>query len=573
MTTNIESKNIFKSKTYIEDNYIKYLSEDTILFNGKVSKKYNRANSYQTKDNIIRIIYKFINYRKYEKFRNGISNKTYCNATIIYTLPNQNKKHGYYFKIDHSEECNNLNILYNVDNKNNNNNKENSKKEFIELCEKFMNSSSIYDRTLYKNEFKNIYNSNIYKFELTDNFLSNIINNWRTKSNKFKKISVLENQFDYKNRLILREFRNIYIEIPKKENAVLLDYIIWGNNENISRIRLAKTLYLDGTYHHPVEYKQLLILMYRDVLTNLNIPGIFILLNGKHERFYEIVLLSVKNIITQNDNFTISAKIMVTDAEKALRNATKKLFPNMMHLTCYFHYIQDLVRNIKSYGLYKKDNKKISDKIIKKLSLLPIYYKGDMNYIYNKLNEIKVDYRNYENFINNYFIKNKIEFFEDQSLNYDNVPKESRTNNFLENYNGYLKIQLGKKRIINWVNFLHFIKNESDRSINKLLNKANYNKIYFEKKEKYKNEKLELENKESKENSYIKYSTKETLKSENKINQNNLLYLEFLETGIINFSNNCFANSIIQVLLHYDIFMQKFLKYISKEENDSKIIV
>ena len=89
---NIKSKSIFISKTYIEDNYIKYLGEDTILFNGKVSKKYNRANSYQTKDNIIRIIYKFINYRKYEKFRIGISNKTYYNATIIYTLPNQNKK-------------------------------------------------------------------------------------------------------------------------------------------------------------------------------------------------------------------------------------------------------------------------------------------------------------------------------------------------------------------------------------------------------------------------------------------------------------------------------------------------
>ena len=85
------------------------------------------------------------------------------------------------------------------------------------------NLYSIYARTLYKNEFKNIYNSNIYKFELTENFLSDILNNWRTKSNIFKKICVLENQFDYKIRLILREFRNIYIKIPKKENAVLLD--------------------------------------------------------------------------------------------------------------------------------------------------------------------------------------------------------------------------------------------------------------------------------------------------------------------------------------------------------------
>ena len=32
-------------------------------------------------------------------------------------------------------------------------------------------------------------------------------------------------------------------------------------------------------------------------------------------------------------------------------------------------------------------------------------------------------------------------------------------------------------------------------------------------------------------------------------------------------------NTIIQLLLHYDIFIKKFLEYISKEENDSKINV
>ena len=135
-------------------------------------------------------------------------------------------------------------------------------------------------------------------------------------------MNILENQLDYKNRLILREFRNIYIEIPKKENAVLLDYLKQANNENISRIRISKTLYIDCTFHHPIEYMELLILMYRDVLTNLNIPGIFILLNAKHEKFYEIVLHSIKNIITQNDNFELFGKIMVIDSEKALRNAT-----------------------------------------------------------------------------------------------------------------------------------------------------------------------------------------------------------------------------------------------------------
>lgn len=43
----------------------------------------------------------------------------------------------------------------------------------------------------------------------------------------------------------------------------------------------------------------------------------------------------------------------------------------------------------------------------------------------------------------------------------------------MENYNGYIKRILGKNRIINWVNFLNFIKDESERSITKLLDNSN----------------------------------------------------------------------------------------------------
>ena len=67
-------------------------------------------------------------------------------------------------------------------------------------------------------------------------------------------------------------------------------------------------------------------------------------------------------------------------------------------------------------------------------------------------------------------------------MNYDLVPINFRTNNFLENYNKYIKLKLGEKRKINWINFLHFIKEESNRSLNKLINDTNYNlNIYDEK--------------------------------------------------------------------------------------------
>ena len=235
-------------------------------------------------------------------------------------------------------------------------------------------------------------------------------------------------------------------------------------------------------FHHPKEYRQLLVLMFNDLITNLNIPGIFILINGKYEKFYEIVFQSMYNIITQNEEYQLKAKIIVTDSENALRKALKKIIPNVMYITCFFHFTQDILRNIRNHHLYKKEKKKTSDKIIKQLCNITLNYKGDMNYVEIQLKNIINENLLYENFIDNYFRKNKLQFFEDLSLNYHNVPKEYRTNNFLENYNGFAKSQLGKKRVINWVNFIHFLKNESNRSIDKLLSNANYNKGYFEKK-------------------------------------------------------------------------------------------
>ena len=70
--------------------------------------------------------------------------------------------------------------------------------------------------------------------------------------------------------------------------------------------------------------------MYNDIISNINIPGIFIFLNGKYEKFYEIVFQSMLNIITQNGEYELKAKIIVTDSELALRKSLKKIIPNVM---------------------------------------------------------------------------------------------------------------------------------------------------------------------------------------------------------------------------------------------------
>ena len=73
-----------------------------------------------------------------------------------------------------------------------------------------MNKSSIYDRKLFKNDFRKIYNDNNYNFPLQEDKLNNVIANWKLTTNKFNKFSILENIKDNNGRHLLREFR-IYL--------------------------------------------------------------------------------------------------------------------------------------------------------------------------------------------------------------------------------------------------------------------------------------------------------------------------------------------------------------------------
>lgn len=64
-------------------------------------------------------------------------------------------------------------------------------------------------------------------------------------------------------------------------------------------------------------------------------------------------------------------------------------------------------------------------------------------------------------------------------MGYSKIPLDCRTNNYIESYD-YLKTHFGKKRIINWINLIHFIKTiktESKRGIEKLYNNKNSFKI------------------------------------------------------------------------------------------------
>ena len=70
-----------------------------------------------------------------------------------------------------------------------------------------------------------------------------------------------------------------------------------------------------------------------------------------------------------------------------------------------------MVQQLKNERLMDKINKPKSKYIINQLAKLPIYYNFKINYINNKIEALKKEYPDYVNFLENYFIKNKLKFF------------------------------------------------------------------------------------------------------------------------------------------------------------------
>ena len=335
-----------------------------------------------------------------------------------------------------------------------------------------MDSTEEYNKKEFTCKLQNIYNENKYDFLLKENTIKNIIGRWKKNSLRFTKYNAIENRFNKNNELILWEYNNNAIFTSNKKNPFPSEYFIWTSNQMIARERLSKHLFIDATYHHPIGYAQLLIIIFKDVVSSEYMPGFFILMSNKTEILYDMVFKSVIRILTQNYIYKLNINTITTDTELALINAIQMNFPNTQRIGCWFHLKQDLLREARILGLLNNKNKNINSElsleVITQLSLLPLEYNGNIEYLLNKIDILAKQYPMYFNMIKGYFVETKLKYFKDNSFNYNKFPKDIRSNSILERYNKTIKSSLGEKRTCNWVVFCNFINNEINR-INNLL--------------------------------------------------------------------------------------------------------
>ena len=538
--TETKPNEILEVKDKIFKNNKNTVIETDIYYDGKLFNK--DRHQLITYPSIVK--YRCKNYRKNEK----ILNTTYCLALIKRKI-DQNK---YYFILeqDHSKECLegeiiNLKIQTNLIGNYN---------DYIDKCMNFLNSTEYYNRKDFTTKLQEIYNENKYNFRLKENTIKNIIGRWKLTSLRFTKYSAIENKYNKKGELILYDYLNTIIYTSSKKKPISAEYFIWSSDPIISRIRKSQHLFIDATFHHPEYYSQLLIIIFKDLISSEYYPGFFILMSNKSEILYDLIFKSVKRLISQQNIYDLSFKTITTDTEIALINAVKNNFDKATRIGCWFHLSQDLIREARTIGLLNSKNKKIdintTYEIITQLSLLPLNYKGDMEYLKNNLNLILLQYPDIYNYLVNYFLECKLKYFQDGSYDYSKFPPDIRSNSILERYNKLIKNELGEKRTCNWVVFLNFINKEIERINEKLGKNENLNVLYLEKQTKFGKLKFNFTKKEEKINKQI---NKKSIK----------------DGWLLQRFNNCRYNAFITLFYFtYSSFIKEL-----KEDNTNKLLI
>lgn len=215
--------------------------------------------------------------------------------------------------------------------------------------------------------------------------------------------------------------------------------MVFANLEIIEKLPQEISIYVDATFKVcPFNTKQLLLVLTE--AAGAPRPIIFGLMTGKEQKMYEAFFHFIKHaIFVQGNKNRIPSSIMV-DFEKGLRNAAKKIFPNIKLQGCNFHHVQALRRRAKkTEGLSTKIMYKSQHHFIlfMRISLLPIRRINNgfiqlINYIAT-MPDIEVDF---QEFIE-YYETTWFERYKKQDWCVSNAFR--RTNNNIEGINSYIK--------------------------------------------------------------------------------------------------------------------------------------
>lgn len=136
-------------------------------------------------------------------------------------------------------------------------------------------------------------------------------------------------------------------------------------------------------------------------------------MNLKDEIEYDTIFSSIIELLSFGDrNYKNNFLTITNDNEDALNNNIIKYFPNATRVACYYHYKNNLQMRARELGLKIIQYINETKKIILNLGLLPLVYKGNINFVTKFIDDLKSKYCNYiDSWFNEtmkYFISNAL---------------------------------------------------------------------------------------------------------------------------------------------------------------------
>ena len=105
--------------------------------------------------------------------------------------------------------------------------------------------------------------------------------------NIYYKFSIFNNNLTLDRLQYLRDYSTLlYNESGKTQ--FIHEHTIYISNFFIKKIQKAKYFYIDSIFIYPPDFKQLIVILYRDKNSRKRFPDLYCLINNKKQEGYEL---------------------------------------------------------------------------------------------------------------------------------------------------------------------------------------------------------------------------------------------------------------------------------------------
>ncbi|CAI6361153.1 unnamed protein product [Macrosiphum euphorbiae] len=291
------------------------------------------------------------------------------------------------------------------------------------------------------------------------------------------------NNIDFNGSLV--PFFQGPLEILNSDNTVQFVGIVFANVSFLSEIsahfRSVNTICMDGTFQirprQPADIDQIFTIQI--IVNNVAVPIVHALLLNRRTETYCRLLQFLRDDLQLNIQYNNLQ--VITDFEQGLRNAITRVLPEANNSGCFFHFIQAIIRFVRSHQLQQICTTNENARRILRMLMALAHLPGNEIMFHGNLYSIQLGFRFIQDLVADYGLEIELRTL----MNYferfwmDTVTPQRftvcrlqhRTNNFIESYHASLLRLMGQRpQLYRFYDHLRTVETRARNDFNRAIN-------------------------------------------------------------------------------------------------------